>query len=64
MVKIKKYQLIKILEIAKDCYGLKTIDELIEDINKKVINNDDIAVQIEEYQETPFKAYLRGFFFL
>lgn len=47
-IKIKKYQLIKLLEIAKEHYGLNTIDELIEDINKQLINDDDIAATFEE----------------
>ena len=50
MTKIKKYQLIKLLEIAKTIYGLNTIDELIEDINKKCENSDDIAATFKEYK--------------
>lgn len=50
MTKIKKYQLIKLLEIAKEVYKLKTIDELIEDINKKCANSDDIAATFKEYR--------------
>ncbi len=50
MAKIKKYQIIKLLEIARDKYNLNTIDELIEDINKKLLNDDDIAIDIKEYR--------------
>lgn len=40
---LKKYVLIKILEIAKE-KGLNTIDELIADINKHCKNDTDVAV--------------------
>mgnify|MGYP000133498254 CR=1 FL=1 len=39
---LKKYVLIKILEIAKE-KGLNTIDELIIDINKHCKNNTDVV---------------------
>lgn len=39
---LKKYVLIKILEIAKG-KGLNTIDELIIDINKHCKNNTDVV---------------------
>ena len=39
---LKKYVLIKILEIAKE-KGLNTIDELIADINKCCQNDTDIV---------------------
>lgn len=39
---LKKYVLIKILEIAKE-KGLNTIDELIADINKYCQNDTDIV---------------------
>lgn len=47
MVKIKKYQIIDILKYCKEKY--KSIDELIEDINKNLENDDDIAISIKEY---------------
>ncbi len=50
MTKLKKYQLIKILEIAKEEYNLKTIDELIDDINKQCKNDDDIVFECKEYR--------------
>lgn len=43
MVTLKKYVLIKILEIAKE-KELNTIDELIADINKHCKNDTDVAV--------------------
>lgn len=39
---LKKYVLIKILEIAKE-KGLNTIDELIIDINKHCKNDTDVV---------------------
>lgn len=46
MYKLKKWMLIKLLEIAKE-KNLITIDELIEDINKALKNDDDIAIQFK-----------------
>lgn len=43
MKTLKKYVLIKILEIAKE-KGLNTIDKLITDINKHCKNDTDIVV--------------------
>lgn len=43
MKTLKKYVLIKILEIAKE-KGLNTIDELITDINKYCKNDTDVVV--------------------
>lgn len=42
MKTLKKYVLIKILEIAKE-NGLNTIDELITDINKHCKNDTDVV---------------------
>lgn len=39
---LKKYVLIKILEVAKE-KGLNTIDELIIDINKHCKNDTDVV---------------------
>lgn len=44
MYKLQKWQLIKLLEYAKE-NGLKTIDDLIDDINKSLLNDNDIAIQ-------------------
>ena len=48
---IRKFQLIKMLEIAKEHYGLNTIDEMIEDINNHLLNDTDIAVRFTEDEE-------------
>lgn len=50
-VYIRKFQLIQVLIAAKELYGLNTIDELIEDINKKVLNDTDIVVSFTEDEE-------------
>lgn len=42
MKTLKKYVLIKILEIAKE-KGLNTIDELITDINEHCKNDTDVV---------------------
>jgi len=46
-MKIKKYQIITILEIARDRYGIETIDGLIEDINRKCENDFDTVIEFK-----------------
>lgn len=42
-MKIKKYQLIKILEILKEHYKCKTLEEAINLLNEEISNDTDIA---------------------
>lgn len=46
-MKIKKYQIIAMLEIARDKYGIKTIDELIEEINRECKNDFDTVIEFK-----------------
>jgi len=44
---IRKYILIKILEILKE-YGCNTLDEAITKINEEIPNDTDIAFRIDK----------------
>lgn len=48
---IRKFQFIQVLRVAKEVYGLNTIDELIADLNKKVLNDTDIVIRFKEDAE-------------
>lgn len=47
-IKIRKYQLITILESIRDDMKLNTIDEVINDINKCIKDDNDIAIQYDD----------------
>lgn len=47
MIKIKKYQMIKFLEIFKE-EECNTINDVIELLNKELKNDDDIVITVKE----------------